>query len=47
MVDAAFTPALIDDAGRPQPVLGPEAATKRASFEELRDCAGLLEAPAS
>jgi len=41
-----FTPALIDDAGRPQPVIGPEAATAVAGFEALRECAGLLPTPA-
>ncbi len=45
VVDADFTPALIDDSGRPQPVLGPEAPLKLAAFEALRDCAGLLPAP--
>lgn len=45
VVEADFSPALIDDAGRPQPVLGPEAAVKLAAFEELRGCSGLLAAP--
>lgn len=46
VVAADFTPALIDDAGRPQPVSGPDAPAKRAAFEELRGCSGLLPAPA-
>ncbi|MDQ3463631.1 MAG: CapA family protein [Actinomycetota bacterium] len=46
VVEAEFTPALIDDVGRPQPVLGPQALAKHVAFEELRECAGLLAAPA-
>lgn len=43
---STFTPALIDDAGRPQPVAGPQAATEVAEFDALRGCAGLLPTPA-
>lgn len=43
---SVFTPALIDDAGRPQPVLGPRALDDVRAFEELRGCAGLLPTPA-
>jgi len=43
---AVMTPALIDDTGRPQPVLGPMAIEKVAAFEALRACAGLVPTPA-
>lgn len=43
---AVMTPALIDDTGRPQPVMGPQALEKVAAFEALRGCAGLLPTPA-
>ncbi|MDQ3505162.1 MAG: CapA family protein [Actinomycetota bacterium] len=41
-----FTPALIDDDGRPEPVRGARALQQAAAFEELRDCADLLSTPA-
>ncbi|MBA3368554.1 MAG: CapA family protein [Geodermatophilaceae bacterium] len=40
-----FTPALIDDTGRPQPVMGPQALAEVTAFEELRGCAGLVLTP--
>lgn len=43
---SVFTPALIDETGRPQPVLGPEATTEVADFEALRGCAHLVPTPA-
>lgn len=46
VVGAAFTPAVIDDEGRPQPMAESAIAAKQAEFEELRDCTGLLDAPA-
>ncbi|MGI8528014.1 MAG: CapA family protein [Geodermatophilaceae bacterium] len=45
VVESEFTPAVIDDAGRPQPVLGPAVPAKRTGFEQLRGCAGLLLKP--
>ncbi len=41
-----FTPAIIDDTGRPQPVMGPQALAQVAAFEELRGCTGLAPTPA-
>ncbi|MDQ3734855.1 MAG: CapA family protein [Actinomycetota bacterium] len=46
VIASALTPAVIDDTGRPQPVIGPQVPDDLASFEELRDCAGLLPTPA-
>lgn len=46
VADAVLTPAVIDDSGRPQPVIGPRAVERAAAFEALRGCAGLLPTPA-
>lgn len=43
---SVFSPARIDDTGRPQPVLAAQARRAVAAFEELRGCAGLLPTPA-
>lgn len=40
-----FTPALIDDAGRPQPLTGPAQAEGVADFAALQGCAGLGPTP--
>lgn len=40
-----FTPALIDDAGRPQPLTGPAQAEGVAEFAALQGCAGLGPTP--
>lgn len=40
-----FTPALIDGAGRPQPLTGPARAEGVAAFTELQGCAGLGPTP--
>ncbi len=45
VVGAEFTPALIDAAGRPQPVSGAETAAKQSAFADLGGCTGLLDAP--
>ncbi|MEJ7772300.1 MAG: CapA family protein [Geodermatophilaceae bacterium] len=42
---SVFTPALIDEIGRPQPVLGPQALDDVRAFEELRSCTSLLATP--
>lgn len=42
---AAFTPAVIDDNGRPQPVSGPQAQEKVLAFDQLRDCTTLGASP--
>ncbi|MDQ4037847.1 MAG: CapA family protein, partial [Actinomycetota bacterium] len=41
-----FTPAVIDDAGRPRLVDGLGVAERLADFEELRECTELLPTPA-
>ena len=40
-----FVPARIDDAGIPQPRVGPDAERAEADFAELRVCAGLSDSP--
>lgn len=45
VVDADFTPALIDAAGRPQPVTGAEVAAKQAAFADLGGYTDLLDPP--
>ncbi len=45
VVSADLTPALIDDAGRPQPVTGQSQAVRRGDFARLRDCTGLRAQP--
>ena len=37
---SAFTPTVVSDSGRPQPLTGWRAALARRNFEELRTCAG-------
>lgn len=42
---SAFTPAVIDDTGRPQPVAGLHAPEQVSTFNQLRGCARLLPTP--
>jgi len=46
VVSSVLTPALLDETGRPQPVIGPQVPEKVAAFEALSGCAGLLPTPA-
>lgn len=43
---SVFTPALIDDSGQPQPVLGLQAQEQLSTLQELQGCANLLATPA-
>ena len=45
VVSADLTPALINDAGRPQPVTGQLQSIRRMDFARLRDCTGLGAQP--
>lgn len=45
VAEATLTPALIDGAGRPQPVLGPQVAAKLTAFEDNRACTDLRQSP--
>lgn len=46
VITSVFSPATIDDTGRPQPAPGPEVPDHLTAFAELRGCAGLLATPA-
>ncbi len=45
VIGSRFTPAVIDETGRPQPVVGPQALAEVAAFEQLRGCTGLVPTP--